>query len=834
MKLYSCMIAIFLLICMVSGVRADELRASLNSDTAIVGEPFLLSLEATGGAPAIVDFPSVKHVRLLSPQPVRSHMSIYNGQQTQTLQFALVADAAGEYVIPTFDVRVGKKTVKTGALRFKAVPAAERKLGEDAVPLSEAVFGKIRILNSRREFYLGEEVPISIDAFVIQGIQAQLLGYPDVKIPHAVFRDYRSSNPQDGRFARPESSRGTVLDGRRYEVLSIKTAFRSLAPGKVKIEATLPIGIAEPEERRSRRRPSMFDDDFFDSLMDGFGRTPMKQYQIRCEASPELTFKALPTIPAGVEFLGLVGNWSLDYSLEEPEKLMVGEVMTLHVLLQGGSSAETLDAPKLDLPGFRVYPPEIRQTRAGGLVVSYSMIPLHPGESKIDLKLAVFHPDSGEYVTADFSRSFEVIPSDRPLASVTAGAPAAPAEATVAKQDEEKNSGSSLLYLKTTPEDPVSLPVWRHWLWSSLLLLLAGPLLLLVVEWRHRVLLRRSGDANYGRRENARKQRSAVIGKLQRVENAEEMNRAINQDVVPLLSDALGLPPGSTAMELADVVDDQVLAGALRRAAQSAYRPGADESVAIENKGAVIRALKKLVVLFLCCLSTVGAADDTKKFSDAVKAYDNSEFQKAYQTFHKLYDTAMPDPALLYNMGASNYMLQDYPASMLYFERAHRTAPRDSAALGNLNLARRKIGLPEVGAVTSPRELILFGRDSLLPGEWMLTAAIAWFVMFAVIALRRRIGQNAARIGSAILLLVILIAVAAFAAQLSGPYHAMRGIVLGNGADLRSLPASSGRVEGRIPGGYEIRIIEQRSDYSLVRSGTREGWTENSNIESIW
>ncbi len=795
-------------------VMAAEVRVYLDSDTVIAGEPFTLSVETSGATPDISAFPAVKNLLRLSNRPSvsrSSQINIVNGKrrstETLTMAFPLVAEKSGEYIIPAFEVKIKGKAVKTSPLKFKAVPAGEQKVGRDSITLDEAVMAKIIIPDKRRTFFIGEEIPLEVDVFICNGVMAQLTAYPELNVPNGVFRDYRQINPESPVFGSPFRKPGTVLDGRRYSVLAIPTAFRALASGNLNITGKIQVGI----EEQSRRRSSFFDDDFLTGFM---GRS-MRKFVIDCTAAPELTIVPLPAVPEKMNFIGLTGVWTLDCKLSASNGLKVGETVSLDIAVKGKGSTETLKAPALSIPGFRAYPPEIRKS-LDGVTVSYNLIPLRPGSALISVNPAVFNPLTGKYENRFFEKRVEILPSDRPLAGMVAvAAPDKKPEVKAPAVSGDKQS----MYIKTINGTAFTLPVWRQHLGLSIIFFIAGPVLCgVIVLWR-RTKEKQSGDSGFLRRKNARKECRKVIADLEK--SNSNFDECINGRLVPVLAQLLDMPPGSTAEELADKVEDSELASALRNAAGSSYMPSAAAGMTANRKG-VIKALKKMVALAVCLFAVNAGAS---AFEEGITLYDKGDFSGAYKKF----EAEKKTPQVFYNMGAASFMLQDYPQAELCFERAYLMNPRDTEALGSLNLARRKLGLPEIGTVSSPSDMILYLRSIFLPGEWILAASLLWFCFWLTLGFCRRKRY----------LCAILLFLAAFAAtmavwQCRESYSIRRAVALGNGAEIYSLPSASGRETGRIPGGMELEIMEKRSDYSLVKSRGAEGWVKNSHISGLW
>ena len=117
-----------------------------------------------------------------------------------------------------------------------------------------------------RTFYVGEEIPLNLELYIRNGIQAQPTAYPEIGgLDNAVFRDYSAVNPEQRKFDRPYQRRAT-LDGASYTAVIFPTAFQAVATGKLTPTARENVAIADENNRRRRRMPSMFDDDFFDSF----------------------------------------------------------------------------------------------------------------------------------------------------------------------------------------------------------------------------------------------------------------------------------------------------------------------------------------------------------------------------------------------------------------------------------------------------------------------------------------------------------------------------------------------------------------------------------------
>ncbi len=816
---------------------AADVEVRLSADAIAAGEVVELQLTSSAGVPQLVEYPALEGGRWLRNRTNQSQSTqIINGQRSSryTVSYAILAEKEGTLTIPSLKVMMDGRTENTAPLSVRVVAADERAVTTNSargqsVPLREVLFGKIVIPGNRTTYYLGEEVPAELQLFFRQDVPLRGLSNPELTMPHVVL------SAENGGWPENEPPRQTIIDGKRFGVISRPFHFRSLAPGVVRPGAS---GVAVVAERRR----SMMDDDPFGAFFSMMDRGATRQYPVSYECDQEITFRALPQPPAGSVSLGLVGKWQVDFSLDAPEKIKAGEVISLYARITGQGTLETLTAPKLEIPGFRVYPPEVKSLRGGGRAIVWTMIPLRAGTVELKTDLAYFNTESGQYEVASFNRPLTVLPSDRPLDSVVSAQTDKKDAETAAPSAPELPQQSGLLYVKKFDEGGSGRLMGNgFWFWL-LLLLIGGPVFWGVAEGIGRHRRRVCGDEQHRRRSAARRMLKTVLKQLGRARTPAELSETVHSAVVPMLNDYFGYPPGLTAVELAGRVEDAELAEVLRRLADGAYLPGAETSGELCRER-LQKALKRIMVWVLllggmwlgvpASASEAATVNPDEAFRRGTEAYDAGNFEQAAKEYRSAYDPEHPNPALLYNLGCVAFMQQDYPRATRLFEAARRLDPTDSAALENLNLSRRKLGLPEVGRVTSPAELLTYSRDQLRPEWWLLLGAAAWFVLFVVLAFRRICGVYATRITAGVLFAVMLFCTIAFVSQWNGPYHESRAVVMLGGAPLRSLPTASGRLEGTVPAGHEVQVLEERKDYTLIRYGKQEGWTPSTAVRRI-
>ena len=833
-----------LIICLSAcAMQAAEVRAFARPDTAIAGQTVQLVIATAGKSlPKIVSFPEVDNIEWIN-SGVSMQQSIVNGSAEIRSIYVFRIIKAGTVEIPPLKVSVGGKIMMTNSVTVNAV-SGENQVISSGDKFKDFIYGKGIIMAEGREFYVGEEIPVELDIYVSEDLKYQFTSWPNFNMDKVIFRDYSGVNKENSRFELPTREL-EIAGGKRFQCYKFRTAFRAISAGTIKPSAEQSCEIIVPDRQASTRD----DDDFF-SLMRGqpYHKIP---YTVTINF-PELNIKALPPVPEGVENLGLIGTWLVDYSVSAKE-LKTGEPFTFKIAITGSGTLENLQTPKLNIPGFRIYPPEVDKAAASAndrqrAEIRFVMIPLKPGPVEIDLNTATFSTSHDAYKTCKYAQKFTVVQSEnQTLTAAPMVFNSAPDSKSSAEPEAIVNkpaAKSGILYLKKSEAGGVAVPLYLNCLWAYILLMIAGPLLWLFSEWRYASRMKLESDPLLRRRLAAQADRSRMLHELKKC-NPDNIDEAINNEVVPFLNDMLALPPGTTATELAEKVNDHEVAECLHSSGAASYMPGGANMDKNELKKRICKAVKNFTVILLLALLPAVATADTKKSAtpkpeviqtsvEALTAYDRGEFNRAADYYRSRLVPEKPDPALLYNLGNCYCQLRNYPASLVCYERARLLAPNDSDITENLNYVRRKLFQPQTGEIKDPASLIKALRDNLRPDQWLLIAAIACAAGGGIMAFRRSLSFNKLSILLGIVSLTALLAIIAATTQYQNDYNPDIAVIMTDNAKLRSLPSeSSGQVEAKLQSGTKVKIVESRQEWSRVRCGEADGWIKSDHILCI-
>lgn len=812
-------------------VFAEKFNVDIVFRPAVVtaGEPVEIILISNKRGNLSFDLPEIKGGTWLRNYVSSStQTSIVNGVVSTTVRrtIPVMTEQPGALTIPSFTVRCGKETATTRELVIKVVSASDKASAPGTGSLPPPV-GEITVPLKGRNFYVGEEIPLSLSLFIPVGLEVRELSYPQLSgLDNAVLTDYSKVNSRN-RFFAPPAERRSVIGNQEYTEILFRTGFRALKAGNFTPRAAASVGIVHRSQRRTSR--GMFDDDFFDGFFSNTSaRVIPRQVRFKFKGNSIAIQPLPPMVPGKSLFLNLVGNWNVSVKLGSTTA-KVGEPVELTVTLTGNGSGETLSAPALQIPGFRIYPPEVKKY-ADRIEIKYALIPLEVGERKFSPSFAIFNPVSQKYV---LSKAELILPvsagNAAPAAVVTAPVPekATNQVAVEPEQESPKLKRNELFYQKSNPGKKVYLPLMRNQMTGVVVVLIAGTVACVLLTLRNIRREKELTDDSFRLKRQLRHQLKDVLVELKQNDYSED---AVREIAVPYLAQSLGLAPGTTPEELADRISDSELAAWLRALNSSGFMPGsssADSRPDPVRIRSLVKALKKYAVL-LFALGTFSL------FGGFNTAFDKGDLAAAQKEYEKFVTSDCWSANALYNLGSVCYMKNDLPRARLYFMRALLISPWDSEILENLNLVNRKLVQKEVGSTSSPGELLRWCRNRLRPDQYFFLTACAVAVLLVTAGLwKRDISNFRYWLGGIALAAAILFAVAGITLE-KELYDPACAVVVSREIKLRSLPVAGSKVEVVLPGGASAKIVESKDGWSRIKINGLDGWVESKDIESIF
>jgi len=203
------------------------------------------------------------------------------------------------------------------------------------------------------------------------------------------------------------------------------------------------------------------------------------------------------------------------------------------------------------------------------------------------------------------------------------------------------------------------------------------------------------------------------------------------------------------------------------------------------------------------------------QFDRANRLYDQQKYTKAREIYEEIVRTGMRDPVVLYNLGNSCARMGDGGASVLYYSRALRLAPRDSDIRENLSRLEPPINKSKTFFLLKP---LAWVENHMSLDEWTLLCSL--FFIFGFTASGFRLLFRTEKIKHLFRTLIILSGIFLL---LSGCFLSLKiyeelvvqtAIVMKPDTLAHSGPGSQFEELYKLPAGTSVRII----------SKPRKGW----------
>jgi len=817
---------------------------SLQPTPVIAGEPATLTIRSTEGRPQIENLPEVENMKWISDSRDESSVMIVNGIRFETTNYQIVAEKAGTITLPPLKIKIGDKSFET---QLKEVAVVSGPLAD----LEKLVFLQPVYGTKSNSVYVSQEIPLEIYFYKALQFTANPVEYPQVKLDNVMFGNFHDINRENDRFApypyfQPVNEEKNGVD---YLKTCFFTTITPISSGKLEGTVSLMLDVVTSGKRG---RDAGIDGELF-NMSFPFGDDPFfsrnKHFSKLITAKlPEFNVLPLPPVPDKANFIGLFGQWDVKFDCPSISKVKEGDSLTVTVNIEGNGSLESLKVPSLSIPDFTVYPPEIKKydmSKIGNqqksrAAITYIFIPTEPGKHNISITLAAFDHTSGKYILFPFNTAVDVQKNNlASSSSYFAGKTAEKGKEDIVKKENKQRMSDTILYIKKdTSEKKVLIPLWKNNLVLILAFILAGPLLFLVFEWLRFRRFRINMNDSSRRRYKAEKEKNVVLKKLKK-KRPEDLLDFINSDVIKLINDLSGYPPGTTVDELEKLISNKELAECLKTANSMNYVPG---SVNTEKsfKKRLYKSLKKfsmIAILLLSVFNGFGTFGGTNSLpvDRFVTEYNKGEFKNAEKICLENIDKVLPNPAWLYNLGECYYREGNMAKAMVCFQQALLLAPRDSDILQNLNHVRGKLFLPEFYTARTPVEFIVYIRDIFRPDEWLLICSIAVFFVFIALILRRFTHEVVWVFILSSAIVVVLFSLVASIYQNSTLYSGSDAIIIEKNTDIYSLPSTdSQKLKIILIPGESVKLEDIMGDWVLIRDNKTSGWIKNSAIEKIW
>ncbi len=237
------------------------------------------------------------------------------------------------------------------------------------------------------------------------------------------------------------------------------------------------------------------------------------------------------------------------------------------------------------------------------------------------------------------------------------------------------------------------------------------------------------------------------------------------------------------------------------------------------------------MALLLALVLAFGQDSVDRILAEAFAKYRAGEYAAARDLYTRAVEAGADGGEVRYNLGNCEARTGNWPAALAEYRRAQAFLPRDADVRHNIEVARRKLGLPTPSpGLTDTLRAFLSGFTR---GELLRAALVAEALFFAALAWRTLRPSGLARalsVGSGCALLASL---ALLGHEIFFRSARPRAVVLAE-APARSEPRADREELFRLRPGEELRILGSVGEWVRVEApGRGVGWLPAEAVERI-
>ncbi|TLD72105.1 protein BatD [Phragmitibacter flavus] len=380
------MVAVGVLLMLATSGETQAQRSSVNAQISPQkirpGGFAVFSVTVDGGVASEMERPTLPEgVELANPgKSTSSGTTIINGRvsRSYTQSWQITAEKPGTYAIPPQTLEVNGAVASSNATELMVSEKNDAELSQYDPLLS--------IELEKREFYVGELVPITANLYVHRQTILRRVGL--IELP--------KDNFAIQRFPLQGEEGVTHVAGVPYRVLTFKSTVSALKPGKFKLgPASSEVIVEMPTQENPFPHP------IFSQSEPQKLRPPSNDIEVNVLALPE------EGRPKG--FTGVVGDFEMNMNAE-PASLSVGEPIAVEITINGTGNFDSIVAPTLTESGaWKVYPskrfnmggtPDVMTGSSTNQVgFSQVIIPQKQVTEVPSYEFSFFSPTKKEYVT---------------------------------------------------------------------------------------------------------------------------------------------------------------------------------------------------------------------------------------------------------------------------------------------------------------------------------------------------------------------------------------------------------------------------------------------------
>lgn len=289
----------------------------------------------------------------------------------------------------------------------------------------------------------------------------------------------------------------------------------------------------------------------------------------------------------------------------------------------------------------------------------------------------------------------------------------------------------------------------------------------------------------------------------------------IDNDLLPILRHKLQLPPGATAREIANSLDDPELAQSLETHAEASFSTQEKPFDFV----ALGRQITRISLLLLITISSLNGAT----LQEANQAFEEANFNKAIGIYEELLKDSPDLASLHYNLAQAHLSANDPSRARASCHTALLLDPLDPEVRELMSDIRER-----QGDLTVARNRFL----DLRPDQWVVVAAVIWVLTFLYFGFRKF--ATLPRWPGFALGALALAFLGTAAWRQNQHYSSDQYMVL---ADELPREPKAGTPDWNYPAlraGQIVQVSEINDTHVLVKSSESSFWLPVNELQQVW
>ncbi|MDB6058921.1 MAG: hypothetical protein JWO95_2765 [Verrucomicrobiales bacterium] len=807
---------------------APKFSASLDRETISLGETVTLSLTFEGGSPrnqpTAPPIPDVEYGSTGTSQ----NITIVNGvpQMTATYTFEIKPQKVGDLTIPAIQSDIDGRPVASQPLKLKV-----EKVGSIVKPAgSEPAF--VRLVVPKKEFYVGEVVPVELQCYVqsARDVQKPVLsseGFMVGDVP-----DYHQQPPR------------VTIGANIYHLLTFRVPVRATRTGP------LTLGPASWTMNLLTGNP-----DFF-----GFAQAHQATVQ---SDSANVNVLPVPTKDAPASYNGAVGNFTLSQYQAGPTNVAVGDPITLKIRIAGQGSWDTVTIPAAattpDWREFKLYPPTAKVETHDQMQIDgskYFEQVITPQNSDVKeipgFAFSFFDPNARAFRTLQHA----------PLAILVKPTAATPQPTIVQtsppSNDQQQSNAQEIVHIKPslgTVTHGTRLLI-QH---PAFIVAQAVPALafMFAFVWRQRKDKIANNPRLLRQREVARKIDAglAELSQYAQANKPAEFYATVFRLLQEQIGERLDLPASAITesvvndLPLSTEETSQVheLFQLCNQYRYSRQQSSAELQSVIEKLRNALAAVQKInikpatraastaVISVICLLlfaTGANAQDLDSMFTQANRMYEQGRFNDAAMAYDNLIQVGVTSPALYFNAGNAWFKAGQTGHAIVDYRKAEKLAPRDPDIRANLQFARKQVvnSVPALPGTPWTRWM-----NQISVNEWTIAASVSlamFFIIMAIQQIRPATRKALKTPAGAVCLITACLALCLYLDYTNT--QTKSGVVTTAEAVVRRGPFDESQSAFTVRDGAELLVVDAKDNWLQVADTAHHtGWIRTNQLSVI-